>query len=89
MSKKAKELCGYQAKPVQQTCGNCAAFAFDKIIPDWLLADGRTSYCGRPISVEEFGVTKNQRCTAFAFATKRSATCNEWKAAEAVQKGAK
>lgn len=82
--KKAKAHCGYEAKPVFQTCGNCGAFASDKVLPAWMQekADtGKKDWDGSEYTVEKHGVEKNLRCTDHGFATKKMATCKLWRAA--------
>jgi hypothetical protein len=66
--KAAKECCGYEAKPILPTCGNCGAFASDFVIPKWALENG--TY----VKVE-----KNLRCTDHGFATKKMAACRLWR----------
>jgi hypothetical protein len=77
--KKAKEHCGYQAKPVHQTCSNCAAFASERILPKWM--EGEINYrVNGPYTVEANGIEKNLRCADHGFAVKKTSTCRLWKA---------
>lgn len=81
--KKAKAHCGYEAKPVFQTCGNCGAFASDSVLPKWMAEKVNASekdWDGREYTVENHGVEKNMRCTDHGFATKKMATCKLWRA---------
>lgn len=74
--KKAKEHCGYEAKPVLPTCGNCGAFASDFGVPAWVTTNS---------DLEKFEngtyakVEKNLRCTDHGFATKKMANCKLWR----------
>ncbi|MFY7914559.1 MAG: hypothetical protein ACOVPA_07800 [Rubrivivax sp.] len=75
--KQAKEHCGYQEKPVRNSCSNCAAFASDMEYPTW---------CKTPEEQADFDrkryakIEKNMRCTDHGFAVKKLALCNLWRA---------
>jgi hypothetical protein len=77
--KAAKEHCGYQAKPVLPTCGNCGAFASDFEVPDWAKKPGEEYICKKFESGEYAKVEKNLRCTDHGFATKKMASCKLWR----------
>lgn len=77
--KKAKEHCGYEAKPTLPTCGNCGAFASDMVLPAWM-AEEQKDWKGDEYTAEEHGVEKNMRCTDHGFATKKMAACKLWRA---------
>ena len=77
--KKAKEHCGYEAKPTLPTCGNCGAFASDRVLPAWM-AEKKKDWKGAEYTVEEYGVEKNTRCTDHGLATKKTAACRLWRA---------
>ena len=78
--KKAKEHCGYEAKPVLPICGNCGAFASDFEIPAWAMKPGEE----RARKDFEAGIyakiEKNLRCTDHGFVTKKMASCKLWRA---------
>jgi hypothetical protein len=77
----AKAAQGYVAKPVPSTCGNCARFAYDLLLPIWAAkekAAGRKDWEGVEYTIEEYGVEKNLRCTLGSFAVKKMATCNQF-----------
>lgn len=75
---KTKQSCGYDAKPSFPTCGNCAAFAVNLELPDWM--QRRNTETPGAFDIEKNGVEKNLRCDAFGFPTKKTATCREWRA---------
>lgn len=77
--KKAKEHCGYEAKPVFNTCANCAAFASDMELPAWMQEE-KKDWDGTEYTVEKHGIEKNLRCTDHGFVTKKLATCKLWRA---------
>lgn len=78
--KVAKEYCGYQAKPVLPTCGNCGAFASDFDIPAWAMEPGN-EYTRSMFEIGEYAkVEKKLRCTDHGFATKKMAACKLWRA---------
>ncbi len=78
--KKAKEHCGYEAKPVLPTCGNCGAFASDFEIPAWAMESGHEDARRRFEDGTHAKVEKNLRCTDHGFATKKMAACKLWRA---------
>ena len=75
--KKAKDHCGYEAKPVLRTCGNCAAFASDFVTPAWVKTDRDRAYVEDGTYAKQ---EKNMRCTDHGFATKKLATCRLYRA---------
>lgn len=77
--KKAKEHCGYEAKPVLPTCGNCGAFASDFEIPAWVTQDADRAKFENGTYAK---VEKNLRCVDHGFATKKMASCKLWRARE-------
>lgn len=76
--KKAKEHCGYQPKPILPTCGNCAAFASDMVVPQWF-AEQHPSGIAHGTPISEYAQEKNLLCTDHGFATRKMATCKLWK----------
>ena len=92
-TKKAKEHCGYSAKPLLPTCGSCGAFASDKVVPAWMLLELKTcgvlrihsnSGASREFSMveevpEAYKVEAAMRCTDHGFATKKMAACKLWR----------
>ena len=78
--KKAKEHCGYEAKPVLATCGNCGAFASEFMIPEWALLPGKENTRKQFEDGTYAKVEKNLRCTDHGFATKKMAACKLWRA---------
>jgi hypothetical protein len=74
--KKAKEHCGYIAKPEHNTCSNCGAFASDFIYPIWVVSEAdRAKY-----DIMRYAkLEKNLRCTDHGFAVKKTATCGLWR----------
>lgn len=91
-TKEAKELCGYQAKPVHKTCSNCASFTSVMVLPAWMLKslnddgeiriydNGARKYCSEEEVPEAYKIEGKMRCTDHGFATKKTATCNMWRA---------
>lgn len=80
--KSAREHCGYNAKPILPVCGNCAAFASDKVLPAWMEDDNK--YVGKQrYNVDEHGVEKNLRCLDHGFAVKKMANCKLFRAKKA------
>lgn len=79
-AKKAKEHCGYEAKPVLPTCGNCDAFASDLEIPAWAMKPGMEVTRSQFEDGTHAKVEKNPRCTDHGFATKKMAACKLWRA---------
>jgi len=81
-TKKAKEHCGYQEKPVLPVCSNCRNFTSDLVLPAWMIehnAQVQTSEKdGIIYTTEKNGVEKNLRCKAHGFAVKKTATCGTW-----------
>ena len=75
--KKAKERCGYDAKPAFKTCGTCGAFASSFEYPEWCKGDVQRSYYDLRGYAK---VEKNLRCADHGFATKKGATCRLWRA---------
>ena len=75
---KAKEHCGYKAKPVFNTCANCGSFKSEMKLPEWMAERGK-DWDGTQFTVENDGVEKNMRCTDDGFSTKKTATCNLWR----------
>ena len=78
-TKEIKANCGYQANPTQPTCANCAAFASDMVVPAWALKPEREDALEKFESGEYAKEEKNLRCTVHGFATKKKATCNDWR----------
>ena len=77
--KAAKQYCGYQAKPVHPTCGNCGAFASDFEIPAWATGPWEDMTRKQFEDGTYAKVEKNMRCTDHGFATKKRATCKLWR----------
>lgn len=76
--KAAKEHCGYQDKPVLQTCGNCGAFASTMKLATWM--EERNAETGQEeYTVEKNGVEKDLRCADHGFAVKKMAACKLWR----------
>lgn len=75
--KKAKEHCGYEPKPIFNTCGNCAAFASEFRAPAWAKTEKDLAKFkdGTYAKIE-----CSLRCTDHGFATKKLATCKLWRA---------
>jgi len=83
--KKAKDHCGYEQKPVQKICKNCAAFSSDLVLPKWMVEinEVRLAIQGRRERIYDAktdGQEKNLRCTDHGFAVKKTASCKLWKA---------
>lgn len=77
--KAAKEHCGYEAKPVLPTCGNCGAFASHFEIPAWV----KTDYDRERVEDGTYAkVEKNLRCTDHGFPVKKMASCKLWRPKE-------
>lgn len=85
--KRAKEHCGYEPKPVLPTCGNCAAFTSDWVVPEWFAKmhpDGTAH--GKPLT--EYAQEKNLRCSDHGFAIKKMASCKLFRPlAQSAQEG--
>lgn len=83
--KDTKAACGYQDKPFQKTCSNCAAFTSERVLSSWMIkrnASGQGVYLANdnePYTAEKHGTEKNMRCTAHGFAVKKTALCNDWR----------
>lgn len=81
-----KAECGYEDKPVNKMCSNCAHFALDRVLTDWMLEsnekrDKRSpQWRAEEYTVEKHGVEKNMRCTRNGFAVKKMARCGDWEA---------
>lgn len=75
--KKAKESCGYEAKPFRQQCGNCGSFRSDFVIPEWAIRNtiDRSKFENGTFAKQE----KNLRCAAYGFAVKKTALCKMWR----------
>lgn len=76
-----KAECGYEDKPVNRMCSNCAHFAIDRVLTPFMLEinasrPNRTDH----YTVERHGVDKNMRCTRNGFAVKKMARCGDWEA---------
>lgn len=74
-----KAACGYTQKVIPSTCGNCAHFASDRTLPEWMEVLNsrrvRAYY-----TVEKDGIEKNLRCTKHGFTVKKMARCGDWEA---------
>lgn len=85
MSKKLRELCGYQSNPLQKTCSNCAAFTFTAELPTWMKEENarnvRVGLTPR-YSVEVNGRQKLLRCADHKFAVTKTARCDDWRQKE-------
>jgi len=75
--KKAKEHCGYTAKPVLPVCGNCGAFTSERKLPAWMVEYNKNQPGN--CSVEDHGGERNMRCTDHGFAVKKMASCKLWR----------
>lgn len=83
-----KAECGYEDKPVNRMCSNCAHFTLDRVLTPWMpesnarrIAEpGRFQTNPEPYTVEKNGVEKNMRCTRNGFAVKKMARCGDWEA---------
>jgi len=73
---KAKEHCGYEAKPVTQHCSNCGAFASDMWYPGWVKTEDQKADFDRKYAKIE----QNRRCTDHGFSIKKKTCCRLWRA---------
>lgn len=77
--KQAKAHCGYEERPVHQTCGNCGAFSSELALTARMV--GKVHWLTKePYTVEKNGVEKNLRCSDHGFAVKKTANCKLWRA---------
>jgi hypothetical protein len=82
----AKEAQGYQDKPEQKLCGGCQCLEIPMALPRWeqdrnaiAVSDG-----GKPrYTLERHGQPQTPRCGLGNFAVKKSATCDQFRAAVA------
>lgn len=72
----AKERQQYTPKFIAGVCGNCAHFACDIALPDWMARQN----IERPgqWDIASYGQEGNKRCTLGGFAVKKGGSCNEW-----------
>jgi hypothetical protein len=88
--KKAREHCGWKAKPDLPTCGNCGAFASDLVAPAWMRRDLETEGAirvGNPARIfktvdalpDSYKVESGLRCVDHGFSTKKTASCKLWR----------
>ena len=78
----AKERQQYTPKFIPNVCGNCAHFAFDIQLPDWMRRQNESGEReGKGKSrwdIAEYGQERNKRCTLGGFAVKKTGSCAEW-----------
>lgn len=84
--KKAREHCGYQAKPRTDICSTCGAFAMDMMVPKWVTEPGNESYLVKFENGTYKKLEKNIRCTDHGFVVKKTARCNLWRPVAAKRK---
>lgn len=78
-AKKAKEHCGYVAKPERQTCSNCGAYRSSMEYPSWV---GRDEGTMTEAEYDQYGYSKREKkihCVDHGFAVKKTATCDLWR----------
>lgn len=61
------------------TCGKCAFFKFEKVLPAWMAEANanpdRMRFADGAYTVEDHGVEKNLRCDIGKFKVKKMGTC--------------
>jgi hypothetical protein len=75
-----KAACGYTQKVIPSVCGNCAHFASDRVLPDWMKHANSRRHVH--YTIERDGVEKALRCARHGFAVKKMGACNDWQKAE-------
>lgn len=77
-----KAACGYQDKPVNRVCANCASFSSDRKLPDWMKESNkrRQNAMGSPYTLEKYGIESNIACGLHGFAVKKMGACGSWSA---------
>jgi len=76
----AKERQQYTPKLIPNTCGNCAHFACDIALPDWM--ERQNSVKPGRWDIADYGQEGNKRCTLGGFAVKKAGSCAEWAGAQ-------
>lgn len=80
-----KAACGYTPKLIPGTCSNCANFASDRVLADWMLKSNARRAASDPrlqYTAEKNGIEKNRRCNKHGFAVRKMGACNDWQKAE-------